>query len=188
MADLKSNVHKLSLITLITASLFMGQALAQQQISPKYQIIAGFVLQLTSFVHWPDPRQDIVDVCIVGQDPFRGYIDQMVDARPTNRLGQQIMVRRVTLDDNINLCQLIYSAQNSIATVAKKINEKQAVLLVGNRDDFIEQGGMVNFYQQNKRMRLEINLPEVQRHQLAISSELLKLVKLTGNDNSEGRR
>lgn len=56
---------------------------------------------------------------------------------------------------------------------------------MANDDSFINNGGMINFYQENKRVLLEISLQEVLRNQLTISSELLKLVKITDNANSK---
>jgi hypothetical protein len=69
--------------------------------------------------------------------------------------------------------------------LVKKINNKLPILLVANDDSFINNGGMINFYQENKRVLLEISLQEVLRNQLTISSELLKLVKITDNANSK---
>lgn len=119
----------------------LNQAFAQHSVTAKNKIVAGFVLQLTSFVIWPEPQAPQVNVCIVGHEPFPHYIEKMIKSRPTNRLGQQIVIYRVTFKDNINHCQLIYSNRNTITLLAKKINNKLPILLVGNDEHYISNGG-----------------------------------------------
>ncbi|NRA56445.1 MAG: YfiR family protein [Gammaproteobacteria bacterium] len=171
------------LVGLIVSYLCLSQAEAKHPIAGKYKIIAGFVLQLTSFVVWPQTNKKQLEVCIAGKDPFRDYIDQMVQSRPTNRLDQTIVLRRIAMDDNIAQCQLIYSHDDNIEKLVEQISPAQPILLVGEGKNFIDRGGMIHFYQERQQMRLEVNLTAVQRHQLTISSELLKLVKLTDKPN-----
>jgi len=185
---LRSAFCPVFLVGLIVSYLCVSQAEAKHPIAGKYKIIAGFVLQLTSFVVWPQTNKKQLEVCIAGKDPFRDYIDQMVQSRPTNRLDQTIVLRRIAMDDNITQCQLIYSHNDNIEKLVEQISPAQPILLVGEGNNFIDRGGMIHFYQERQQMRLEVNLTTVQRHQLTISSELLKLVKLTDQPNGMNKQ
>lgn len=54
------------------------------------------------------------------------------------------------------------------------------VLLVGETPDFAEQGGDVNFFIEDNRVRFEINREAAMRQRLKISSKLLGLAKIVG--------
>ena len=57
------------------------------------------------------------------------------------------------------------------------ILKNSAVLTVGEREDFLENGGNINFLVEKKKVRFEINLASVKRNNLKIRSKLVKLAK-----------
>ena len=52
------------------------------------------------------------------------------------------------------------------------------ILTVGETPRFIEQGGIVNFFLENGKVRFEINRSAAERSGLRISSRLLQLAKI----------
>ncbi|WP_286264656.1 YfiR family protein [Thalassotalea atypica] len=142
--------------------------------------MAGLLLHLTSFTHWPVLESDDFQLCILGNDPFKSYLDSMVKRRPKNRSGQVIVIRR--LDQSslqpLSNCQLIFVAPSHYEALWQQIPPSHPILLVSQSDNFISQGGMINFAMDKKKVRLEVNLPAVQAANLKISSELLKHAKV----------
>ena len=145
-----------------------------------YQIIAGFLLQFTSFVEWPSGTKDGVNLCLVGGDPFGNFIDEMVKSRPTNRKGQAIIVRRLLLGSSVEFCHIIFSTEQSTNELFwRALPKNHSILLVSETSDFTKNGGFVSVYRENKRIRLDVNLELVNRARLKMSSQLLKLAKIT---------
>lgn len=148
---------------------------ASAKVSKEHQIMAGFLLQLASFAQWPAPQQKHFDICIYGPDPFLGYIDSMVKRRPKNRAGQLIVIRRSAAQtQNLNECKILFTQPSHIEELWQHIGAKHHSLLVSHSEDFIAQGGMVNFAIINKRIKLEVNLPAVKQADIKLSADLLK--------------
>jgi hypothetical protein len=54
----------------------------------------------------------------------------------------------------------------------------ERVLTVGETQGFADGGGIINFIEENNKIRFEINAEAARRTGLNISSELLKLARL----------
>ncbi len=159
---------------------FSFNSLSQNKPDKSYQIMAGFLLHFTSFVEWPETNVSFMKLCIVGLDPFVNYIDDMVDARPTNRLGKKIIIDRVSAGDDISQCNIVFIMKKSLtAEFWNSLPENHSILLVSEFNEFLELGGIISFYNESHRIRLEINLTEAKKSKLKISSELLKLAKIS---------
>jgi hypothetical protein len=58
------------------------------------------------------------------------------------------------------------------------------VLTVGEADRFLADGGLIRFFlEANRLVRFEVNLPAVERTPLKISSKLLRLAKVVGEEH-----
>jgi len=149
------------------------------EISKHQQIMAGFLLHLTSFTQWPALEHDHITLCLLTPDPFNSYVNKMVQRRPRNSQGKLIVLNYSHAEGmNLSQCQIIYLPPEHYPTLWQNISPEQNILLVSQSKTFIEQGGMINFVQQDKRIQLEVNLPAVTAAQLKISSELLKHAKI----------
>jgi len=172
----------IGVIFFVSICLTPGLVCAKSDLSKTDQIKAGFLLHFTSYVKWPNADKAAVNICIIGHDPFGIFIDRMIDAKPHNRQGQQMILNRLPVGGDVGNCQLIYVTQRSADEAFwRSLPENHKILLVSEYDDFSSEGGIVHFYEQNKRVRIAINLEEARRHQLFISSELLKIVRITSN-------
>lgn len=158
---------------------------AAQNIDKQYQIMAGFLLQLTSFTQWPALDDNKVHVCILGEDPFNGYIDAMVKRRPKTRMGYSILIDRIQESNIVSLahCQILYVRPAYYQTMWPHLPDTHRTLLVSNHKTFLAEGGMVNFSSQSKRIKLEVNLAAVSKAQLKLSSALLKHAEIVSSES-----
>ena len=58
--------------------------------------------------------------------------------------------------------------------------QRSPLLLVGEEPGFAEQGGTINFFLDENKIRFEINIETAKQDQLKISSKLLSLAKIVG--------
>ncbi|REL24405.1 YfiR family protein [Thalassotalea euphylliae] len=167
---------RLAILALILALVPLTHSSANDEISTKYQVMAGFLLQLPSYVQWADNSSEI-HLCLVGDDMFGGFIDQVLAAKVAKGASTSIQINRIPQGESLERCHLAFF---SSLPSAGYLATQQRVLLVGQHEDFIDAGGMVNFYLAQSRLKFEINLTKVKQQGLAMSSQLLKLAKITG--------
>ena len=61
-----------------------------------------------------------------------------------------------------------------------------SVLTVADFDEFLEEGGMIQLYTENNRVRFAINVDATGRAKLKISSKLLSLARVVGASAKDG--
>ena len=160
---------------------------AQQAISTENQIKAGYLLHIPSYVRWPSGEPMRIRICIYGQDPFGAFIDEMVQVKPLTRAGIPIVIERLQENDAIDTCSVIYVPTKAMSKRAWALTEpSHATLTVSDYNGFINQGGMIELYQENNHVRIAINLNRVKQADLEISAELLKLVNITRSSPEAG--
>ena len=155
---------------------------AQTTPSKEYQIKAVFLYNFTQFVEWhpaafQQPTAPFV-IGILGEDPFGNYIDQTVAGE--NVGGRPIIVRRYKEAKDINSCHILFINSTTIANDVLKVIASRNILTVGDNSNFIRQGGIVRFYTDNNKIRLQINLTAARTANLNISSKLLRVADVVG--------
>ena len=58
--------------------------------------------------------------------------------------------------------------------------KKLPVLTIGESEEFLDLGGMINFVLEDTQLRFEINTESAEKVKLVISSKLLRLAKKRG--------
>lgn len=157
-------------------SLDARPALAQNL--SEYEVKAGFLYQFTQFVDWPvNPSfEDSApfELCIVGANPF-GEVLRSIEVQKVG--SHPVAVRPQTNWKDAGTCEMVFisaSEQRSMKKILRELSGKP-VLTVSETSDFIEQGGMINFTSEGRKIRFEINQQSAERNGLKISSKLLKL-------------
>lgn len=177
-------------IGLLVISLFLSNSvLAQNKTSKLYQIKAGFLLQFASFVEWPHLDSTVIHLCIVGEDPFGNFIDNMLLTKPIARSGNSMRLVRKSVGDNVSACQIIFITKISATKEFwRSLPSNHSILLVSEYESFTKNGGIINYYEENNRIRLEINQSLAINLNITISSELLKLARITPNEVEAGNK
>jgi hypothetical protein len=161
--------------------ILVSEALPQPKTASEYEIKAAFLYNFGKFVSWP--AEDLKDsgkpfvVCILGQDPFGPLMDQMVLGKPVQ--DRQLAVRRPRTAAETSGCNILFisqSEQEKVSAVLQALDAR-SVLTVSEVDQFLEHGGIINFRNDQNRIRFDINVTAAERGNLKISSQLLKLAR-----------
>lgn len=159
----------------------LGPAAAQTQTADEYQVKAAYMYNLAKFVDWPSdafdgPSQPIM-FCVLGQTPLSLPLQ---DALAGKVVGQRPLVFRVLADSRqAGDCKVLFISlpdKNRLHQTLEQVKSLH-VLTVGESMDFTEQGGIVRFFLDGGRVRLEFNLDAADDAKLRISSKLLSLGK-----------
>ena len=146
------------------------------------KVKAAFVFNFTKFIEWPSNAFEKVDtpfvVAVLGADGIASAMEEAVrDKKAHNR---PLTVRRLTRIDGIgdgSACHLLFVGRSEQARMAEILRrlDKAGVVTVADSEGFLNQGGMINFIMEAKRVRFEVNTVAAERAGLKISSQLLKL-------------
>ena len=146
------------------------------------KVKAAFVFNFTKFIEWPSNAFEKVDtpfvVAVLGADGIASAMEEAVrDKKAHNR---PLIVRRLTRIEELgdgSACHLLFVGRSEQARLAEIFSrlEKAGVVTVADSEGFLDQGGMINFVMESKKVRFEINAVAAERVGLKISSQLLKL-------------
>lgn len=166
----------------VLVAFLAGTACAQDTGALEYKVKAGFLFNFAKFVEWPsesmpDGKSPIV-IGIVGTDPFGKILDdalngQRIDDRP-------FIVRRLTRPGDLSewtACHLVFiarSEQGNVAEILRRVGELP-ILTISEHPQFVEQGGIIRFLYEQKRISFEVNLDAARLARLKINSNLLKV-------------
>jgi hypothetical protein len=149
-------------------------------VSPtEYQLKAAFLFNFAKFVDWPpaaftNSTAPFV-IGILGENPFGR---DLVNTIQNKKIGPHpIASRRVESIGDARLCHIIFISNSE----SKRLREIFAglrgasVLTVGENDNFIGAGGMLNFVVEGRKIRFQINDASARHAGLKINSKLLSL-------------
>jgi hypothetical protein len=180
MSILKKAVRQSIMVPLLACSTFCVSA--QTPVATEYRLKAVFLYNFTQFVEWPDNSFSSDNapmiIGILGTDPFGSYLEETVAGEKIN--GHPLRVQHYNTVEEIGVCQILF------INVADKTKREQIIaklkgrniLTVSDAPDFLFQGGMIRFFTNLDKIKLQVNLEETKTANLVISSKLLRLVEI----------
>jgi hypothetical protein len=144
--------------------------------SREYEIKAAYLYNFIKYVDWPT-YGDTITIGVLGGNPF-GTALTPLNGKAVK--GRRLLVKEVDSLRDAQKCQIIFVSSSEKSRLQEILeNLKSArVLTVGETEGFASSGGIINFVDENNKVRFEINADAARRTGLNISSELLKLAKL----------
>jgi len=153
---------------------------AQDPKPTEYQVKATFLYNFLKFVDWPDDknmRTGVINICVIGEDPFGKAIDFMKDETIENR---RLAIKRLKTLQHIETCKVVFismSEQENLNQILKTIKDLN-VLTIGDTEGFARKGVIINYYIEENKVRFEINVNALKRSGLRINSKVMKLARI----------
>jgi len=165
------------LILWFGAAVFLAPGLRAQSASQReYEIKAAYLYNFIKYVDWPS-YGDTITIGVLGGNPF-GPALAPLNGKVVK--GRKVVVRELDSVRDAQKCQIIFVSSSEKQRLPEILDSLRSarVLTVGETQGFADDGGMINFIEENNKVRFEINAEAAHRTGLNISSELLKLAKL----------
>ena len=156
---------------------------AEQPVADEYPVKAAFLFNFAKFVEWPSDAfkssEDPIAICVLGQDPFGSALEDLV--RNKTVVNRTFVVRDVNNAQQASKCHIVFVSASERKRCRSLLGELKgrSILTVGEAEDFIENGGIINFKLKDARVRIEIDAGTAERARLRISSKLLSLAEIT---------
>jgi hypothetical protein len=167
---------------LIPILLWISAGVQAAERPDEYQVKAAYILNFAKFVTWPASvfasPSDALTVCVLGQDPFRGALAQVL--REKSAGGRGLELRTLSDTDAGGNCRILFVSESGRPRFRRLFEALKAsgVLTIGDSPGFTAEGGVINLKLQDDRIRFEINLEAAEQAKLQISSKLLSLAEI----------
>ncbi|MGC1771085.1 MAG: YfiR family protein [Candidatus Acidiferrales bacterium] len=159
---------------------FVDPGVAQAPVE-EYRVKAAFLFHFVQLVDWPPgalgDEKNPLTVCMAGKDSFQGDLETTLQGKSIGT--HPLYVQHLKPSPEIKNCRVVFISGSERVQVPLIIAalKDDAVLSVGESDDFIKEGGMIGFCVDNNKVRFEINVGAADRAKLKNSSRLLLLAK-----------
>lgn len=167
---------------LVVSCLMWAPTLSRAEKAEEYKVKAAFFYHFANFVDWPASTFKATNghlrICVMGKDPFGESLDATLSNKSVG--DHPFEIRRNPAANQLRHCHLLYlpsSGSSKLQALQHRIANED-VLTVGETRDFMRQGGMVQFFVDNQKIRFAINTNVVNQTNLKVSSKLLRLAKI----------
>lgn len=156
-----------------------GRALqANDQITPAADedaLKVAFIYNFAKFTQWPALASDApITICVFGRIEFQRQLAS-VDGK---RVGQRpVAVMYLTDLSAVANCQIVFVGKLERDQRKAALGAARAfpILTISDIPDFARQGGMVEIFREDQRLRLRINQGNAEAAGVRLSSKVLKL-------------
>jgi hypothetical protein len=147
----------------------------------EYSVKAAFLYHFAQFVEWPaetfkDAGAPLV-YCTLGEDPFHGALDASLSGKTVGT--HPIQVRHFKQTSELQGCHVMFIGEKEkrLFSTVFELFRGSPVLIVGESERFVQDGGIIGFCLEENKIRFDINLEAAEKAKLKISSRLLVLAR-----------
>ncbi len=177
---MKRGIH----LILVLVSMLPASRSASAQMD-EYSIKAGYLYNFSKYVQWPEgtflaPATPFV-ICIVGDDPFGGRLDQAI-AGKTSGDARPLEVRRFKKADasGLQVCQMAFLSKSEMQHTAAIVDTLKnfPIFTVADFAPFAEIGGIADLRIDGTKVKVDLNMNAANRAKLKISGKLQQVASL----------
>ncbi len=150
--------------------------LAQERPSED-QVKAAYLFNFGRFIRRAAGSQQTstFDLCVIGRDS----IAQILETTATNQqiADRSVQIKRFENPPDARGCAIVFIGQSEASRLDKDLAALKGsdALTVSDIPQFMAHGGMLEFLIQSNRVRFSVNLDAVNRTNLQLGSELLRV-------------
>jgi hypothetical protein len=168
-------------MVLLVASAYPARAAEAEPL--EYRVKAAFLLNFTKFVDWPPAafadEHSPLAICILGEDQFGNALSEIVKGESVK--GRELSISRIARTPAPKTCQVLFVSRSEKDVRKILADLGPGVLTVGEGDRFLQDGGVISFVIENRRVRFDIGQGAAARAMLTISSRLMKVARSVEN-------
>lgn len=146
------------------------------------QVKAVYLFNFAKFVTWPDEifanAEESFHICVLGDDPFGEKLDLAVKNEKVKK--RPILLQRLHELSTNNTCHALFisrSEQLRLTTIFT-YTQQRPILTVSDMEDFVLQGGMIQLYSRDNKVRFFIDPQTLREAKLVPSARLLQLANI----------
>lgn len=137
------------------------------------EIKAVYLIHLSEFTSWSEEkmRQPFFSICISAESELKQPLEE-IQGRQVKNKPLKIQVISTALQPT--QCHILY-----VDIFNKTFFEQQKatpILTISSDANFLQEGGIIQYYIDNDKVKMRVNLKAMTKAKLSISSKLLRLM------------
>lgn len=163
-----------SLSAFLALALLTGSPAVSAAVSLEAQVKAAYLFKLASFVRWPSPigDGDSFRICVAGRDDIAGLLTSFAKGKQIE--SRPVLVTQVGAAQSLQAanCRMLFLGRGA-KTADSLISATRGapVLIVTDRASGT-RGGVIEFLEQDGKVRLAVDQRQAVARKLALDSEL----------------
>ena len=144
-------------------------------------LTSAFLFNFAKFTDWPETALPVAAplvICVLGDPAAAASLEQ--SSRNQLLDGHRIVVWQGLGEGPVQSCHVLFigaAVERQLRGLLDSV-KNTPVLTVGESPTFAENGGSVQLFRENDRMRFAVNIDTIQRQKLHLRAQLLSLAKL----------
>ncbi len=175
-----TRIHRWKVMVGLVCFLAASNARVCAQEVSEYQVKAAYLYSFAKFIDWPakDLQQPTFRMCVLNNKAFETTLAGIVKNKAVR--GHPVNVMAVQNADEARNCHILFigAVQNKNAGPLLESIKDRSVLTVGETTEFMEEGGMINFFLENDHVHFRVNQRVASQAGLHLSSRLLSVAKV----------
>lgn len=146
----------------------------------QYKIEAAFLYNFFNYITWPGQTSPETlkqaHICLAADDPMQPYLEYVTHKK---LLERTIIIQQVEYNSDLEGCHILFlrNVNKEAVSPLLVIAEEKGILLVSEKDGFVDEGGMIGLVPQEQRVALDMHLTNMKLAGLQVSSRLLNLAR-----------
>lgn len=139
------------------------------------KVKSAYVYHLINYIEWAKLPTDAFHICVLGADSIGMMLREFTN-RQVKNLPLKIDTENI---ENITLCQVLFigGSVTNWSEIMTKLGDSN-VLTVSDYKNFARHGGMVGFYSQDGKTKIELNPLAMHAANLKISAKLMEVARI----------
>jgi len=166
----------LASVALLSLSAARGSAAVSES-----DVKAAFIYNCAKFVEWPKdafPADTApIQIAVIGDDEFAGKLKTLLADKKAQ--GRSFEVKRIFIPQEAKNFQIVFISNSENRRLQQILDaaKKSSVLTIGETEQFMDLGGMINLFFEDTQLRFDVNADAAEKAKLVISSKLLRLAR-----------
>jgi len=176
------DIKILIILVIFLISFYVEKSEAAPPSAQEYQIKAVFLYNFANFISWPSfafyNENAPFTICILGENPFQLALEKAV--KNEKIAGHPVVLSYFEKIYEVSSCHILFinNPKNNQLNESLNYLSQFPILTVSDTEGFVAQGGMIQFFQENNKVRFFINLDPLKAVGLQASANLLRVAKL----------
>jgi TonB family protein len=154
----------------------------QQQNASEDQVKAAYLFNFAKLAEWPrqalpDGASPLVIGVSGGDEEFLDVLKAVVAGKIIGT--RLVVIKPVSSEKEMKSCRIVFFRASERKHIRAAIEglDQAGVLLVGEDESFLGQGGMINLVREHGSVRFEVNSDALDRSEIHFSSKILAMAK-----------
>ena len=135
-----------------------------------------FIYNFSKYIKWPDDQPaDKFVIGVFGSSEMAKILETTAESKKVN--GATIIVKQFNTPQEIQDCQILYVAQSESSKIGEIVSNtaNRSTLIVTDKPGLAKKGGVINFIEQEGKIKFELNQHDAESRGLKVSSSLASL-------------